>query len=300
MKLKLGIPKGSLQEATIKLFAKAGFNMVVSQRSYFPLIDDTEIEPMLIRAQEIPKYVASGVIDAGLTGFDWIKENKVEVVVVEVSELVYAKEEFKPVRWVLAVPNDSKIKSAKDLEGKRIATELVEVTKEYLKKNKVNATVEFSWGATEVKPPYLADAIVELTETGASLKASNLRIVETILESTTRFIANKKSYSDEWKKAKIDNIVLLLRSALNAEGKVGLKMNVPNSKIKYVTAIFAKRGINPTRSPLVLGGPKDSWSDIDVIIEEKAVRNLIPQLKKAGATGIIEYPLNKVVPDTDI
>ncbi len=248
MKLKLGIPKGSLQEATIKLFAKAGFNIVVSQRSYFPAIDDEEIEPMLIRAQEIPKYVANGVIDAGLTGFDWIKENKVEVV--EVSELVYAKEEFKPVSWVLAVPNDSKIKSAKDLEGKRISTELVEVTKEYLKKKKVNAKVEFSWGATEVKPPYLADAIVELTETGASLRASNLRIVETLLESTTRFIANKKSYSDKWKKAKIDNIVLLLKGALNAEGKVGLKMNVPNNKLSSITSIFSKMGINPTMSRL--------------------------------------------------
>lgn len=294
MKLKLGIPKGSLQEATIKLFAKAGFNMVVSKRSYFPIIDDEEIEPMLIRAQEIPKYVAAGVIDAGLTGSDWIKESKAEVV--EVAELVYAKEEFKPVRWVLAVPNDSKIKSAKDLEGKRIATELVEVTKEYLKKNKVNASVEFSWGATEVKPPYLADAIVELTETGSSLKASNLRIVETLLESTTRFIANKKSYADKDKKAKIDNIVMLLKGALNAEGKVGLKMNVPDNKLASVVGIFKKMGINPTRSSLALGGEKGSWSDIDVIIEEKKVRDLIPELKKAGATDIIEYPLNKVVP----
>ena len=290
MKLKLGIPKGSLQEATIKLFAKAGFNIVVSQRSYFPAIDDEEIEPMLIRAQEIPKYVANGVIDAGLTGFDWIKENKVEVV--EVSELVYAKEEFKPVRWVLAVPNDSKIKSAKDLEGKRISTELVEVTKEYLKKNKVNATVEFSWGATEVKPPYLADAIVELTETGASLRASNLRIVETLLESTTRFIANKKSYSDEWKKAKIDNIIMLLKGALNAEGKVGLKMNVSSNSLSAIKSIFSQMKINPTMSNLAF----DNWYDIDVIIEEKKVRYLIPLLKSAGATDIIEYPLNKVVP----
>ncbi|MFH1547978.1 MAG: ATP phosphoribosyltransferase, partial [Candidatus Omnitrophota bacterium] len=192
MKLKLGIPKGSLQESTLRLFAKAGFNMIVGRRSYFPTIDDEDIEPMLIRAQEIPKYVASGVIDAGLTGMDWVKENKAEVT--EVCELIYAKEGMKPVKWVLAVPNNSKIKSVKDLQGKRIATELVEVTKEYLKKNKVNAIVEFSWGATEVKPPYLADAIVELTETGASLRASNLRIVDTIMESTTRLIANKKSY----------------------------------------------------------------------------------------------------------
>lgn len=293
MKLKLGIPKGSLQEATIKLFAKAGFNMVVSQRSYFPSIDDAEIEPMLIRAQEIPKYVASGVIDAGLTGFDWIKENKVKVV--EVSELIYAKEGLKPVRWVLAVPTDSKIKNAKDLEGKRISTELVEVTKEYLRKKKVNAIVEFSWGATEVKPPYLADAIVELTETGASLRASNLRIVETLMESTTRFIANKKSYSDKWKRAKIENIALLLKGALNAAEKVGLKMNVSTRKqgeYSTVVNIFYDMGINPTISTLYA----DEWRAVEVIIEEKKVRDLIPQLKKAGATDIIEYPLNKVVP----
>ncbi len=289
MKLKLGIPKGSLQEATIKLFAKAGFNIVVSQRSYFPAIDDKEIEPMLIRAQEIPKYVAIGVIDAGLTGFDWIKENKVKVV--EVSELIYAKEGLKPVRWVLAVPADSKIKNAKDLEGKRIATELVEVTKEYLKKKKVNATVEFSWGATEVKPPYLADAIVELTETGASLRASNLRTVETLLESTTRFIANKKSYSDKWKRAKIDNIALLLKGALNAEGKVGLKMNVPGKSLKKVTSTLPAMK-NPTVSPLARG----EWYSVEVITEEKKVRDLIPLLKNAGAQDIIEYPLNKVVP----
>ncbi|MCK4904866.1 ATP phosphoribosyltransferase [bacterium] len=294
MKLKLGIPKGSLQEATIKLFAKAGFNMIVGRRSYFPSIDDVEIEPMLIRAQEIPKYVASGVIDAGLTGMDWVKENKAKVV--EICELIYAKEGFKPVRWVLAVPNDSKIKSVKDLQGKRIATELVEVTKEYLKKNKVKAEVEFSWGATEVKPPYLADAIVELTETGASLRASNLRIVETILESTTRLIANKKSYADKQKKAKIDNIALLLKGALNAEDKVGLKMNIPKSKLSNITSIFSKMGINPTMSRLALEGPATFWFAIEVVIEEKKVRDLIPQLKKVGATDIVEYPLNKVVP----
>lgn len=291
MKLKLGIPKGSLQESTLRLFAKAGFNMIVGKRSYFPSIDDAEIEPMLIRAQEIPKYVASGVIDAGLTGMDWIKENKAKVK--EVAELIYAKEGMKPVKWVLAVPNNSKIKSVKDLQGKRIATELVEVTKEYLKKNKVNAIVEFSWGATEVKPPYLADAIVELTETGASLKASNLRIVETLLESTTRFIANKKSYTDKWKKAKIDNIALLLKGALNAEDKVGLKMNVQSGgKTKNVMSIFSNMKINPTISRLY----KDNWYAVEVIIEEKKVRDLIPKLKEAGAEVIVEYPLNKVVP----
>ncbi len=292
MKLKLGIPKGSLQESTLRLFAKAGFNMIVGKRSYFPSIDDAEIEPMLIRAQEIPKYVASGVIDAGLTGMDWVKENKAKVT--EVCELIYAKEGMKPVKWVLAVPNDSKINSVKDLQGKRIATELVEVTKEYLKKNKVNAIVEFSWGATEVKPPYLADAIVELTETGASLRASNLRIIDTILESTTRLIANNKSYSDKWKKAKIDNIALLLKGALNAEGKVGLKMNVLYKKkqCSQVTDIFVNMGINPTISKLAEG----NGYAVEVIIEEEKVKDLIPLLKKAGASDIIEYPLNKVVP----
>lgn len=289
MKLKIGIPKGSLQEATIRLFAKAGFNIIVSGRSYYPVIDDEEIEPILIRAQEIPKYVASGVIDVGLTGLDWIKENKVKVK--EVSELIYAKEGMKPVQWVLAVPIDSKIKGVKDLKGKRIATELEEVTKEYLKKKKVNAKVEFSWGATEVKPPYLADAIVELTETGASLRASNLRIVETLLESTTRLIANTKSYSNKWKKAKIDNIALLLKGALNAEGKVGLKMNVPGKSLKKVTSTLPAMK-NPTVSSLAKG----AWYSIEVIIEEKKVRDLIPLLKKAGAQDIIEYPLNKVVP----
>jgi ATP phosphoribosyltransferase len=247
---------------------------------------------MLIRAQEIPKYVASGVIDAGLTGIDWVKENKAQVK--EVAELIYAKEGMKPVKWVLAVPDNSKIKSVKDLRGKRIATELVEVTKEYLKKNGVSAKVEFSWGATEVKPPYLADAIVELTETGASLRAGNLRIVDTVMESTTRLIANKKSYTDKWKKSKIDNIALLLKGALNAEGKVGLKMNVLSKKGKCgdITGIFFKMGINPTISRLAKG----EGYDVEVIIEEKKVRDLIPQLKKAGATDIIEYPLNKVVP----
>jgi ATP phosphoribosyltransferase len=289
MKLKLGIPKGSLQEATIRLFAKAGFNIIVSGRSYFPAIDDKEIEPILIRAQEIPKYVTSGVIDAGLTGLDWIKENKAKVK--EVSELIYAKEGMKPVRWVLAVPADSKVKSVKDLKGKRIATELVEVTKEYLRKKKVNAKVEFSWGATEVKPPYLADAIVELTETGTSLRASNLRIVDTILESTTRLIANKKSYSDKWKKAKIDNIALLLKGALNAEGKVGLKMNVRGKDLKKVISILPAMR-NPTVSSLASG----DWYAIDIITEEKKVRDLIPRLKETGAQDIIEYPLNKVVP----
>ena len=289
MKLKLGIPKGSLQEATIRLFKKAGFNIGLRGRSYFPFIDDEEIQLTLIRAQEIPRYVASGVIDAGLTGMDWIKEGKVRVV--EVAELVYAKEEFKPVRWVLAVPDNSKIKSVKDLEGKRIATELVEVTKEYLKKNKVKAKVEFSWGTTEIKPPDLADAIVELTETGGSLEANGLKIIDTIMKSTTRLIANSKSYADKKKKDKIDNIALLLKGALNAEGKVGIKMNVMGN-YTGVTDFFLEMGINPTVSQLANG----KGCAVEVIIKEKNVRDLIPRLKEAGATDIIEYPLNKVVP----
>ncbi|HIE44154.1 MAG TPA: ATP phosphoribosyltransferase [Candidatus Omnitrophica bacterium] len=288
MKLKLGVPKGSLQEATIKLFKKAGFNIVVSERSYFPSIDDKEIELVLIRAQEIPKYVASGVIDAGLTGSDWIRENKVRVV--EVCELIYAKEELRPVRWVLAVPVDSEIKSAGDLEGKRIATELVEVTKEYLREKKVTATVEFSWGATEVKAPYLADAIVELTETGSSLRANNLRIVETVMESTTKLIANEKSYSDRRKKGKIDNLALLLKGALTAEEKVGLKMNVSEENLKKVIALLPAMK-NPTISSLASG----NWFAVETVTDEKKVRELIPLLKEAGAQDIIEYPLNKVI-----
>lgn len=288
MKLKLGVPKGSLQEATIKLFKKAGFNIVVSERSYFPSIDDKEIELVLIRAQEIPKYVASGVIDAGLTGSDWIRENKVRVV--EVCELIYAKEGLRPVRWVLAVPVDSEIKSAGDLEGKRIATELVEVTKEYLREKKVTATVEFSWGATEVKAPYLADAIVELTETGSSLRANNLRIVETVMESTTKLIANEKSYSDRRKKGKIDNLALLLKGALTAEEKVGLKMNVSEENLKKVIALLPAMK-NPTISSLASG----NWFAVETVTDEKKVRELIPLLKEAGAQDIIEYPLNKVI-----
>ncbi|UCG78841.1 MAG: ATP phosphoribosyltransferase [Nitrospirota bacterium] len=287
--LKLGLPKGSLQESTLKLMKKAGYNVSVSSRSYYPSINDIEIQPMLIRAQEMARYVEDGVLDCGLTGYDWILEQNASVRTV--AELNYAKEGLRPVRWVVAVPNDSKIKKLKDLNGKRIATELVGFTKRYLKSKGVKADIDFSWGATEVKPPFLADAIVELTETGSSLKANNLRIVETILESTTRFISNKDSYKNNWKKQKIDNLVMLLKGALEAEERVGLKMNVSKSSLKRVVSLLPAMH-SPTISELT----DEGWLDVDVIIEEKLVRDLIPRLKKAGATGIVEYPLNKVIP----
>ena len=289
MKLKLGLPKGSLQEATIKMFAKAGFNVSVSSRSYIPSVDDEEISPMLLRAQEMSRYVENGLLDAGITGNDWILENNSDVV--RVAELVYAKTGTTPVRWVIAVPNGSKINKVKDLNGKSIATELVSVTKQYLAKNKVKADVEFSWGATEVKVSAgLVDAIVELTETGSSLKANNLRIVETICQSTTQLIANKKAWKDTWKRKKIENIALLLKGALLAEGKVGLKMNVPKKDLKKVLSLLPAMK-NPTISTL----SDSNWLDVDTIIDEKVVRVLIPKLKEAGAQGIIEYPLNKVI-----
>ncbi len=287
--LKLGLPKGSLQESTLKLFKKAGYNISVDSRSYYPVFDDPEIEAMLIRAQEMARYVDDGVLDAGLTGKDWILEQEADVK--KVAELNYAKKGVRPVKWVIAVPNDSKIKSLKDLKGKRIATELVGFTKKYLRSKGVRAKVNFSWGATEVKPPYLVDAIVELTETGASLKANNLRIIKTILVSNTRFIANKKAWKDKWKKQKMENIVLLLKGALAAEQKVGLKMNVPGKSSKRVMSLLSAIQ-SPTVSPLSDKG----WSALEVIIDEKVVRDLIPKLKSAGASGIIEYPLNKVIP----
>ncbi|MFN3480384.1 MAG: ATP phosphoribosyltransferase [Thermodesulfovibrionales bacterium] len=287
--LKLGLPKGSLQESTLRLFRKAGFIISVSGRSYYPVFDDPEIESMLIRAQEMARYVEDGHLDCGLTGKDWILEQNADVV--EVAELRYAKEGFRPVKWVIAVPMDSKIKTIKDLEGKRIATELVGFTKRYLKQKGIKAEVDFSWGATEVKPPYLADAIVELTETGASLRANNLRIVETMIESTTRFIANKKAWQDKWKRQKMENIALLLKGALAAEEKVGLKMNVPEDSFKKVLSLLSAMH-SPTVSPLSDKG----WYAIDVVIDERTVRDIIPKLKKAGASGIVEYQLNKVIP----
>jgi ATP phosphoribosyltransferase len=287
--LKLGLPKGSLQESTLKLFRKAGYHVSVSSRSYYPSLDDPEIEAMLIRAQEMAGYVENGVLDCGLTGKDWILEQNAEVH--EVAELIYAKEGLRPVKWVIAVPNNSRIRTVKDLQGKRIATELVGFTKRYLKSKGVKAEVDFSWGATEVKPPHLADAIVELTETGTSLKANNLRIVETILESSTRFIANNKSWRDTWKKRKMDNIVMLLKGALAAEEKVGLKMNVPGSSLRRVMSLLSAIH-SPTISPLSDKG----WYALEVMIDEKTVRDIIPKLKMAGASGIIEYQLNKVIP----
>ncbi len=287
-KLKLGLPKGSLQESTLGLFKKAGIKISVGERSYFPSCDDEELEIMMVRGQEVAKYVQDGVFDAGLTGYDWIKETKADVE--QIAELIYAKQGYRPVRWVLAVSQDSAVKKLKDLSGKRIATELINVVKKYLAKNKVKAKVEFSWGATEVKPPRLADAIVEITETGASLEANNLRIVETILESTPRLIMNKKSFKDSWKRKKVEKLALLLKGAINAFGKVGLMMNVRKKDLRKILKILPALQ-KPTISPL--SDPR--WVDITTIIDEKVVRDLIPKLKEAGATGIVEYPLNKII-----
>ncbi len=287
--LRIGLPKGSLQESTLKLFRKAGYHISVSSRSYYPSFDDTEIEAMLIRAQEMAGYVENGIIDCGLTGKDWIMEQNADVH--EVAELIYAKEGLRPVKWVIAVPNDSKIKTVKDLNGKRIATELVGFTKRYLKSKGVKADIDFSWGATEVKPPHLADAIVELTETGTSLRANNLRIVETILESSTRFVANKKAWQDKWKKQKMENIVLLLRGALAAEEKVGLKMNAPAKSLKRIMTL-----LSAMHSPTISALSDEGWYALEVMINEKLVREIIPKLKMAGASAIVEYTLNKVIP----
>jgi ATP phosphoribosyltransferase len=287
--LRLGLPKGSLQEATIRLFAKAGYRIQVNDRSYFPHINDDEIECMLLRAQEMARYVELGHLDCGITGKDWIVENRAKVV--EVADLVYAKSGMRAVKWVLAVPKGSSVKSVKDLEGKVVATEAVNLTREYLRKNGVKAEVEFSWGATEVKAPTLADAIVEITETGSSLRANNLRIVETVLESTTRFIANRSSWKDDWKKRKIENIVTLVQGAILAEGKVGLKLNVARVNLKSLLALLPALK-NPTISSL----SDENWVAVETIIDESLVRELIPELKRGGAQGIVEYPLNKIVP----
>jgi len=289
MKLKLGIPKGSLQESTIRIFKKAGFDIRVSERSYIPYIDDPDIDPLMLRAQEMSEYVENGTLDCGITGNDWIMEKDSSVA--KVAELVYAKKGLQPIRWVLAVPVNSKIKSAKDLKGKRIATELVNVTRKYLKKKKVQAEVDFSWGATEVKANMeLVDAIVELTETGSSLKANNLKILDTICTSTTQFIANKKSYKDARKKEKIDNIALLLKGAILAENKVGLKMNVTKENLEKVLKILPAM-----KKPTISNLSQSGWVDVDTILDEETVKNIIPKLKKAGAQGLVEYPLNKVI-----
>lgn len=287
-KLILGLPKGSLQDATFSMFQKAGFKVSVGSRSYLPTVDDVEIDARLIRAQEISRYVELGVLDAGITGFDWIQENGSEVH--EVADLIYAKQGMRPVRWVLAVHNDSKIQSVKDLQGKRIATEAVGLTKRYLEKHGVQAEVEFSWGATEVKVPELVDAIVELTETGSSLRANNLRIVDVVLTSTTKFISNKKAWQDGWKRGKIEQIAMLLQGALAAESRVLLKMNAPTAKGDEISKILPALHA-PTINPL---GDK-GWVAIESVVEEKIVREIIPALKRAGAEGIIELPLNKVI-----
>jgi ATP phosphoribosyltransferase len=288
MKLKLGLPKGSLEEASIQLFRRAGYEITVNPRSYFPVIDDEEIECMLIRAQEMARYVEDGILDAGLTGRDWILENGASVR--EVTDLVYSKHTFSKVRWVLAVPEDSPVKSVKDLQGKIIATELVKVTEGWLARNGVKARVEFSWGATEVKPPVLADAIVEVTETGSSLRANGLRIVETVLESNTKFIANPASWDDAWKRAKMETLVMLLNGAMEAAGKVGLMLNVRRADLDRVLAVLPA-----LKRPTISNLSDPDWVAVNTVIEEKTVREIIPRLKAASAQGIVEYPLNKIV-----
>jgi ATP phosphoribosyltransferase len=286
--LRFGLPKGSLQEATIEKMAKAGFNISVSSRSYIPYVDDAELEIRLIRAQEISRYVEHGYLDCGITGYDWIQENGSKVH--EVGEFLFSKATRQAARWVLAVPEASPIKTVKDLEGKRIATEVVGLTRKYLRRHKVKAEVEFSWGATEVKAHELVDAIVEITETGSSLRANKLRIVDTLLTSTPRLIANQESWKDAWKRRKIETMALLLRGALEAEAKVGLKMNIARANLaRLLESLPALR--NPTISAL----SQEGWVAVETIIDEHVVRELIPALKAAGAEGIIEYPLNKVV-----
>jgi ATP phosphoribosyltransferase len=286
-KLVLGIPKGSLEGSTIEMFAKAGYKIKTSSRSYYPSIDDVEIECMLIRAQEMARYVEEGILDCGLTGKDWIVESGAEVV--EITELVYGKVGRKPLRWVLAVPENGPIQKIEDLEGKRISTEAVGMTKKYLAKKGINADVDFSWGATEVKPPKLADAIVEITETGSSLRANKLKIIDELCTSTTRLIANKDAVNNEWKKTKIDKIALLLNAVLRAEGKVGLMLNVEEKNLKKITTLLPALE-NPTISPL---GEK-GWFALNTIIDESVVRDLIPEILKNGGHGIVEYPLNKL------
>jgi len=286
--LKLGIPAGSLQEATAELFRRAGYKIRFNARSYYPTIDDDQIECLLIRAQEMARYVEDGVLDAGLTGHDWVVETGADVH--EVAELVFSKVSRRPVRWVLCVPEDSPVQSVKDLQGKRIATEAVGLTTHYLKQHGVTARVEFSWGATEVKPPRLADAIVEVTETGSSLRANNLRILDEVLQSTTRLIANHQAYADAWKKQKIDDIALMLRGAMAAEGKVGLMMNVPRDRLKQVLTLLPA-----LQQPTISSLADEEWVDVNTIVDETVVRQIIPRLKSAGARGIVEYPLNKVI-----
>src|SRR5229473_6505585 len=294
MKLKLGIPKGSLQDATVQLFARAGFNIYVGSRSYFPSIDDPEIECMLIRAQEMARYVSDGVLDAGLTGQDWIREHELgdgrTGVLESVADLIYAKQSFGKVRWVLAAPEDSAIRSASDLDGKTIATELVRVTRAYFVKQGVKVKVEFSWGATEVKPPVLADAIVEATETGSTLRANRLSILDTVMESNTQLIANRAALAESGKRTKLENVALLLKAAIEAQGRVGLMLNVRRADLSNVLALLPA-----LQRPTISALSDDQWAAVNTIIEERTVRDLIPKLKSARAEGIVEYPLNKIV-----
>ncbi|MEP3480845.1 MAG: ATP phosphoribosyltransferase [Fuerstiella sp.] len=286
--LKLGIPAGSLKDSTAELFRRAGYNIKFASRSYFPTVDDPEIECMLIRAQEMARYVENGILDAGITGHDWVLETDADVH--EVTELVFSKVSRRPVRWVLCVPESSPIKTVKDLEGCTIATEAVGLTTRYFEKHGVNVKVEFSWGATEVKPPKLADAIVEVTETGSSLRANNLRILDEVIQSTTRFIANPKSYSDEWVRTKIDNISLMLQSCLAAEGKVGLMMNVHRKQLETVVDILPA-----LQTPTVSHLSDPDWIAVNTIVDESTVRTAVPALKAAGAKGIVEYPISKII-----
>ena len=293
MTLKLGIPKGSLQDATVQLFARAGYNIYVNPRSYFPAIDDPEIECMLIRAQEMARYVADGVLDAGLTGLDWVAEQaeaNAHGPVVPLADLVYAKQSYGKVRWVLAVPQDSPVQSARDLAGATVATELVRVTQAWFARQGIRVNVEFSWGATEVKPPMLADAIVEATETGSTLRANRLRVVDTVLESNTQLIANPAALQDDWKRTRLENLSLLLRAAIEAHGRVGLMLNVDRGALDGILALLPALR-RPTVSPLA----DDGWVAVNTILEEKTARDLIPRLKTAGGQGIVEYPLNKIV-----
>lgn len=288
MKLRLGIPKGSLENATVDLFRRAGFNITTSSRSYFPAIDDPEIECMLIRAQEMARYVDDGILDAGLTGRDWVEESEAQVETI--ADLIYAKQSFGKVRWVLAVPDSSAFHTVQDLQGKIIATELVQTTKRYLARNGVTAKVEFSWGATEVKPPVLADAIVEVTETGSSLRANKLRIIETVLESNTQLIANRESVKDEWKRRKLEDMRMLLDGAIAALGKVGLMLNVRKQDLASVIAVLPA-----LKKPTISHLSDEDWLAVNTILDESTVRTIIPRLKEAGAQGIVEYPLNKIV-----
>jgi ATP phosphoribosyltransferase len=287
MELTLGIPKGSLQESTIKIFKEAGYDIKVKERNYYPAVDDPELSCMLIRAQEMARYVEGGQLDCGLTGLDWIRENRADVV--EVAELIYAKQSFKPIKWVLAVKEDSPYSCAEDLEGKTIATEVVNLTQDYFAAKGVNVNVEFSWGTTEVKVPELADAIVEITETGSSLRANNLKIIDTVLETTTRFIANKKAYEDPEKRAKIERIVMMLQSVIDAVPKVCLMLNAPQDKLDAIMEIL------PSDNPTVSSLAKGDWVDIMAVMDKNVLRYVIPQLKEQGAKSIVEIPVSKIV-----